>query len=170
MSNDDAQELRKKVLEDVARKADRDFADTRYDWLRSRGRRRALVLLTMAFVVVYGLGNYFAWPVTTLVTLILFGVCLWLLRVAVRGITDYPDEIVDERMREVRGVTYRYAFLGVMCLLSLYLIVYIGNQLLAKSDIVAPMTADQLHELAFMFFFASMALPTAIFAWNEPEV
>ncbi len=170
MANNESQELRKRVIDDVARKADRDFADTRYDWLRSQRRRRLLVTLTMVFVAAYGWGNYYDWPVMTLATLILFGVCLWLLRIAVRGITDYPDEIVDERMREVRGLTYRYAFLGVMALLSIYLVGYIVNQLLAKSGLVVPMSADQLHELAFMFFFAGMALPSAIFAWNEPEV
>ena len=170
MTNNDAQELRKKVLEDVARKADRDFADTRYDWLRSQRRRRLLVLLTMALVAVYGWGNYYEWPVTTLVALVLFFGCLWLLRIAVRGITDYPDEIVDERMREVRGLTYRYAFLGVMALFSIYLVFYIFNQLLAKAGLVTLMSAEQLHELGFTVFFTSMALPSAIFAWSEPEV
>ena len=155
--------------EDVRQKADRDFSDTRYNWLRTQPRRRTLVITTYFLVAIYGYTTYNDLPLITLPTLILYMLCLWLLRVSVRGVTDYPDEVVDERMREQRGYTYRYAFLGVMGLMSLYLVFYIGNQVLAKPGYVPAMTADQLHEGAFTLFFAALALPSAIYAWSEPD-
>ncbi len=161
-------DLRERAMVDVREKADRDFSDTRYNWLRTQPRRRLLVVLTYLLVLSYGTTNYFDLPFATLPALLLFMGCIWLLRVSVRGVTDYPDEVVDERMREMRGYTYRYAFMGVMVIMSGYLVIYIANQLLAKPGYVLPMTADQLHDLAFVTFFACMALPSAIYAWNEP--
>lgn len=154
---------------EIGAKADRDFSDTRYNWVRKPGRRKALVIVTFALVAVYGAANYFDWPLVALPALIGFGACYWLLRVSVRGVTDYPDEFVDERMREARGYTYRYAFIGATLLVSTYLITYIANQLMAKGGLVQPMSADQLHDLGFVLLFSCIALPSAIHAWLEPE-
>lgn len=155
--------------QDIRSKAHRDFSDTRFNWIRTPSRRKALVMTTFLFVGLYGASNYLDWPLIALPALIAFGACYWLLRVSVRGVTDYPDEVVDERMREARGYTYRYAFIGTTGLTSLYLIAYIVNQLLAKAEFVLPMSADQLHDLAFVLLFSSIALPSAIHAWLEPE-
>lgn len=155
-------------MSDVERKAARDFSDTKYDWIRTEARRRLLVIITFALVLAYGLSNYFDLVFVTLPALIGYMICLWLLRMSVRGITDYPDDIVDERMREKRGYTYRYAYLGVMILISAYMVIYIANQVLAKPGYVSPITADQLHDMCFAFFFAGLALPSALYAWTEP--
>ena len=169
MTDQKARELRNTAMSDVELKAARDFADTKYNWIRTSGRRRALVVLTFTLVFVYGLSNYFDMVFVTLPALLAYMACLWLLRVSVRGVTVYPDELVDERMRELRGYTYRYAYLGVMVLLSGFLIAYIVNQLLAKPGYAEAMTADQLHDLFFAFFFACLALPSALYAWTEPD-
>ncbi|MEL7298641.1 MAG: hypothetical protein AAGJ86_13335 [Pseudomonadota bacterium] len=167
MTNPDAQRLREQVLNDVERKAARDLSDTRYDFIRPLSRRRALTVASFALLVVYAIADYFDQSLIVLPVFLTWGASLFLLRMAIRGLTDYPDEIVDERIREVRGTTYRYAFMGVIVLLSGYLSIYIANQLLAKGGLVLPMTADQLHDLAFPLFFGCMMMPTAIFAWNE---
>ncbi len=170
MTNDKARELRREMIDEVRRKADRDFHDTRYDFVRPLGRRRALVVITFILLLGYGVLNYYDYPEFVLPILILWGICMWLLRMSTRGITDYPDEIVDERMRQVRGLTYRYAFMGSIVVISGYISIYIINQLWAKFGSAIPMTADQLHDMAFCMFFACMSLPSAIFAWNEQIV
>ncbi|MEO0422035.1 MAG: hypothetical protein AAF184_06850 [Pseudomonadota bacterium] len=165
-----AQELRREMLQRVEQMAEREFADTRFDWLRSLPRRRALVVVCYTTLVLYGIGVFGGFAVLTLVSLIAYMATLWLLRLAVRSAVDLPEEVVDERMRAVRGVTYREAFIGTMVLMSAYLMVYIGNALLAKQGVFAPITADQLHELAFVMFFAALALPGALYAWRERHV
>ncbi len=169
MTSRDSAELRKRMLDQTAAKAEQDFSDTRFDWLRTRSARRRSVLLTFAVLLAYGFGVYNDWPITALVALLTYFGMIFVLRTSVRGVTDYPDELVDERMREERGHAYRLAFIGTMALSSLYLIMYIGNQLLAKAGSVSPMTADQLHDSFFVFFFASMILPSAIYAWTQDE-
>ncbi|MEN7343280.1 MAG: hypothetical protein AAAFM81_10070 [Pseudomonadota bacterium] len=166
-TRDQVKERREEMLQQVEEKAERDFSDTRYNFVRSQVRRRWLVVLSYVLLTGYGLSSVFDFPGAALALLIVWGASVWLLRTAIRGLTDYPDELVDERIREVRGQTYRLAFLGANCLFSLYLVIYIVNQLLAKPGIFLPMSADTLHELAFPFFFGMMVLPTAIFAWRE---
>lgn len=170
MVNQEADKLRQEMLDKVAEKAKRDFSDTRFDFLRPLERRRMLVIVSYALVLAYGVLNHFDQPLWVLPTLITWGISLWLLRLSTRGITDYPDELVDERMREVRGLTYRYAFMGCIIFMSVFMIIYIANQLLAKGGSVEYITADQLHDMSFCLFFACMALPSAIYAWNEKLV
>ncbi|MEL7312641.1 MAG: hypothetical protein AAFN07_14100 [Pseudomonadota bacterium] len=167
MTNPDAQKLRREMIDDVRRKAERDFHDTRYDFVRPLGRRRALVVLVFTLLAAYAVLNYFDYPEFVLPVFLLWGVSLWLIRMSTRGIVDYPDEIVDERMRSVRGQTYRYAFMGACVFMSAYMVFYIANQLMAKQGWVLPTTADQMHDLSFCLFFACMSLPSAIYAWNE---
>lgn len=169
-TRDRIKERREEMLQQVEEKAARDFSDTRYDFVRSQTRRRWLVVISYVLLTAYGLSSVLDVPEAALALLIFWGVSVWLLRTAIRGLTDYPDELVDERIREVRGQTYRLAFLGANCLFSVYLVIYIANQLLAKSGTVLPMSADTLHDLAFPFFFGMMVLPTAIFAWREKLV
>lgn len=171
MTSMDRDELRQRMIDDAARKAERDFNDTRFNWLRTPRARRACVVLAFAVLVVYGFGIFYDLPVLSLVSLVTYLAMIFVLRTAVRGVTDYPDEVVDERMREERGHTYRLAYIGSMGLASLYLIMYIANQVMAKWGVVQPMSADLLHDSFFVFFFAALILPSAIYAWtiNEPD-
>ena len=166
----DQASLRQAVIDEIADKAERELNDTRYNWLRSLQRRRLLVILSFCLVAVYTVPVYFEWVFVTLPALLAYLGCLWLPRVAVRGITEFPDELVDERMRQKRGHTYRLAFVGSITFMSLYLCLYIGNQVMAKAGWVLPLTADQLHGMAFVMIFASIILPSSIYAWTEPEL
>jgi hypothetical protein len=170
MVNQSTRGVREQFADKTQQQAARSFADTRWNWLRQKARRRALVLVSFSLVSLYGLALYFDWVFVALPALLSFMGTVWLMRVVVRGITDYPDELVDERMREVRGLVYRYAFLATIGLISVYMAAFIINQVLAKAGWAQPMSADQLHDLSFWLFFACMALPSAIFAWREPEI
>lgn len=169
MTSRDRTELRRQMLDDAAKKAAKDFSDTRFNWLRTLRARRCIVLLTFAILLCYALGLFREWHLLTLLSLIAYLAMIFVLRTSVRGITDYPDELVDERMREERGHTYRLAYIGTMALGSLYLVMYIGNQVLARQGVVTPMSADMLHDSFFVFFFAGLVLPSAIYAWTMDE-
>lgn len=166
--NEEAKRLRRDALAMIEDQVERDLNDESWAWLRTRNRRRGLVLLTFSILLIYAFGT--ANPFVTLAALVAYGVCLWLLRKATRTITDIPDELVDERMRDVRGVTYRLSYLGTMTLISVYLVIYIGNRLMAQHEWMTELSAADLHDLAFVLFFACMALPSAVFAWREPEI
>jgi hypothetical protein len=161
--------LRDDVLSQVAADARRDQLDTRYNWLRVRSRRRQVVAITGMSLASLLIGHLLDQPWINLFALLAYMACLWLLRTAVRGMTHYPDELVDERILAARGKTYRLAYMGAMALMVVYLVSYIGNQLIAKLGWITPLSAEALHDYAFVCFFAALALPDAIHAWREPE-
>lgn len=168
--NDKLREAREAFLGQAERQARRELHDQRFAFLRTLPRRRGLVVAVFALVAAYGVGMFADWPVLSLAALLGYMAGLWALRTATRTIPDLPEELVDERMREVRGRTYRLAYIGAMAGLSVYLVVYIANQVMAKAGWLAPMSADGLHDLSFVLLFSCLALPSSIYAWTEREI
>ncbi len=160
---------RDNTLSQAAADVRRDQLDTRYNWLRVQSRRRQLVVITVMSLVTLLLGHLLAQPWVNLFAMLVYLSCLMLLRTAVRGMTHYPDELVDERILAARGKTYRFAYLGAIALMMAYLLSYIGNELAVKFGWMLPLSAEALHDYAFVCFFAALALPDAIHAWREPE-
>lgn len=157
-------------LVDKTDEARRSLDDERYDWLRPLARRRALVTAGLVLICAYAAGVFAEWPVLTLISLLGYIGVLYLLRIAVRAITDLPEELVDERMRQVRGGVYRYAYVGTMGLLSVAIAIFIVNQITTKLGWTTTMTGEQMHELMFVIFFFAMGLPSALYAWREREI
>ena len=176
--NDDAKPTRKEqvrakraeMLELVSESAERDLHDERYDWLRSLSRRRWLVGATLAMPVCYGLTLFYDWPLVSLICLIAYGAAWFLLRRATRLIADLPEEFLDERQLTVRYRAYYHAFLGAAAVLSVLLLIVMANQLLAKAIGSAELSTSQLFDLIIAALFVVLPLPTAIFAWTEPEL
>jgi len=165
----DTEALRQKLLAQ-ADEARRSLDDERYDWIRPLGRRRALVVAGALMILGYAVGMFAGWPVLTLASLLAYIGVLFLLRMAVRAITDLPDEVVDERMRQVRGGIYRHAYIGTMALVSVGIAVFIVNQITTKLGWTGTMTGEHMHELMFVIFFFAMGLPSALYAWSEREI
>ncbi|MEO1034399.1 MAG: hypothetical protein AAFX44_02450 [Pseudomonadota bacterium] len=165
-----AAEIREDVMEKVAEMADRDLHDTRFDAWRSVSNRRRLVIATVVVLLIYGFSNYFEQPIITLLALLAYFALLWLMRIVSRNIPDLPDELVDERMREVRGTVYRHAYLGTVGLLTVAILIDIGLSLASEFTTAQRLTGTQWFDLMFFVFFATLAVPNAIFLWNEPEI
>jgi hypothetical protein len=157
-------------MDDVAERARRGFEDTRFDWLRTRPRRRLLSVLSILLLLLYAIATLNGYPALTLPALIGWGITLWLLRHATRSIPDLPDEVVDERMRKVRGQIYRQSYITVMALLSLYIATFIVNRVWVKFYDASLMTAVQLQDLSFVLFFAGMMVPSILYAWTERDI
>ena len=168
--NKTIQGQRVEIIARVADKAERDLNDTRFDWLRTQPRRRQLSVGLLLLVGLYGFGTIGGYPVVALISIIAYGFGLWALRIATRSIPDLPDELVDERMREVRGTTYRWSYMVVMALISLFMATYIVSKLGTKFGGWAPMSAETMHELTFVLFFLGLAVPSIQFAWTESEI
>lgn len=176
MNKDDFKERvrqqRAAMLETVAPMAERDLYDERYDWLRTPGRRRALVIVTVACVLTSWLAVMADWPLLALITLLSFLGLIFLLRRVGRSIVDLPDELVDERMREVRGLVYRWAYIGMMTCIPMLFVADILLALAEKFEILGltRLTGDQWSDGLMTVFFLGMALPSMIHVWVEPEL
>ena len=89
-----------------------------------------------------------------------------LLRVAVRGISEAPDELLDERQIQIRNTSYRYAYLTMGYLAFFVLGVAIGGPELVLFE---PQGNDGSYlVIASLFAFASA--PSMFLAWRERDI
>jgi amino acid transporter len=172
-------------LEGVTEKGTRALLtdeNSKFKWLRSQRNRRVLVVLNMLGIVLVSLGSYFPTLTTTLnlsteTELLVFSVTaifvIFLtllgysfLRVAVRGIADAPDELLDERQVQIRNTSYRYAYLAMGYLvLALFLLVFFGPDLqMFQSE------GNDGSYLVIATMFAFAAAPSMILAWREKDI
>jgi hypothetical protein len=155
---------------------------SKYSWLRSQRNRRALVVTEILGIILIALGSYYqvlkanlnisagldiaflvTWAVLVLV-MVLGGYSL--LRVAVRGIADAPDELLDERQIQIRNTSFRYAYLSVGYLvIALLLLMFFGPELQLFE---AEGNDGSFLMIATLFAFASA--PSMILAWREKDI
>ena len=81
---------------------------------------------------------------------------------------DLPEAYVDERMRQVRDRHYRLAYITLAGLIApVLLALYIA----ADARLVQWRPQPRhLHALFWVVQIVAMTLPSALVAWNEPEV
>jgi len=156
--------------------------NSKFKWLRSQRNRRVLVVLNILGIVLVSLGSYYpvlktnlnlnsetelvVFSVTALFVIFLTLGAYSYLRIAVRGIADAPDELLDERQIQIRNTSYRYAYLA-MCylILALLLLMFFGPEL----QLFQPEGNDGSY-LAIAALFAFAAAPSMILAWRERDI
>lgn len=156
--------------------------NSKFKWLRYQRNRRMLVVLELLGLVVIALGSYYqsiktnlnisgAVEVITFSLAVIVAIMLTLgayslLRVAVRGIADAPNELLDERQIQIRDSSYRHAYLAMgYLILVLFLIMFFGPDL----RLFEPEGNDGSFLLiASLFAFAS--LPSMFIAWREKDI
>jgi magnesium-transporting ATPase (P-type) len=156
--------------------------NSKFKWLRSQRNRRVLVVLNILGIVLVSLGSYYpvlktnlnlnsetelvVFSVTALFVIFLTLGAYSYLRIAVRGIADAPDELLDERQIQIRNTSYRYAYLA-MCylILALLLLMFFGPDL----QLFQPEGNDGSY-LAIAALFAFAAAPSMILAWRERDI
>ncbi len=156
--------------------------NSKFKWLRSQRNRRILVALNILGIVLVSLGSYYPILKTNLklsgeIELVIFSVsaifvifltlCAYsFLRIAVRGIADAPDELLDERQIQVRNTSYRYAYLAMgYIVLALLLLMFFGPEL----QLFQPEGNDGSF-VAIATMFAFSAAPSMILAWRERDI
>jgi hypothetical protein len=156
--------------------------NSKFKWLRSQRNRRILVLLNALGIVLVSLGSYYPVLKTNLnldaeTDIVIFSVSALFvisltlgaysfLRVAVRGIADAPDELLDERQVQIRNSSYRYAYLSMgYVVLALLLLMFFGPEL----QMFQPEGNDGSY-LAIATLFAFAAAPSMILAWRERDI
>jgi hypothetical protein len=156
--------------------------NSKFKWLRYQRNRRMLVVLELLGLVVIASGSYYQSIKTNLnisgtAETIIFSLAAIaaimltlgaysLLRVAVRGIADAPNELLDERQIQIRDSSYRQAYLAMgYLILVLFLIMFYGPDL----QLFQPEGNDGSFLLiASLFAFAS--LPSMFIAWLEKDI
>lgn len=172
-------------LEGVTEKGTRALLsdeNSNFKWLRSQRNRRILVLVNILGLVLVALGSYYPTlkanldisletELTIIVVLALLVVSMvvggyTLLRVAVRGIADAPDELLDERQVQIRNTSFRYAYLAMGYLvLALLLLMFFGPELqMFQSE------GNDGSYLMIATLFAFAAAPSMILAWREKDI
>ena len=170
-------------LEGVTEKGTRALLtdeNSNFKWLRSQRNRRVLVVINMLGLALIALGSYYptlkaglnltteseiAILVDFLVVIMVLG-GYTLLRVAVRGIADAPDELLDERQIQVRNTSFRYAyFLMSYLVLALLLLMFFGPDLqLFGSE------GNDGSYLMIATLIACLSAPSMILAWRERDI
>jgi hypothetical protein len=157
--------------------------NSKFRWLRPQRNRRILVALMALGLFSLAMGSY--WPTlqtgsltldggaeiviySVTVIFVIFAVLMGysFLRVAVRGIADAPDELLDERQVQIRNTSFRYAYLAMGYLvLSLLLLLFFGPELqLFQTE------GNDGSYLAIATMFAFAAAPSMILAWRERDI
>lgn len=164
-------EKREDFLRLAEAQAQRRLHDVRWNFLRTRQNRKRLIVAIYTILTIYGVANFLDQPFVVLPALVAYLVLLLLLQTVSRGIVDMPQELADERMREVRGDVYRYSFLGAVGIFSLIMIldiiIAVANKAGAPLD---RLSGTQWMDMMFLAFFMTLPLPNAIFLWTEPEL
>jgi hypothetical protein len=156
--------------------------NSKFKWLRSQRNRRVLVVLNILGIVLVSLASYYQiqeidFNVSTEIEILIFSVIavfvifltlgsMLFLRIAVRGIADAPDELLDERQIQIRNTSFRYAYLSMGYLvLALLLLMFFGPDL----QLFEPEGNDGSYlMIATLFAFASA--PSMILAWREKDI
>jgi len=156
--------------------------NSKFKWLRSQRNRRVLVILEIVGLLLVALASYyetfkqnlslspdvelgfFVAMAILVIVLVLGGYSL--LRIAVRGIADAPDELLDERQIQIRNTSYRFAYLAMgYLIIALLLLIFFGPEV---SLFQAEGNEGSYLMIAILFAFASA--PSMILAWREKDI
>jgi hypothetical protein len=172
-------------LEGVTEKGTRALLtdeNSKFRWLRSQRNRRILVVTNLLGIVLVGLASYSAnlktdlnisteaeitvFSVWAIVVIVLTLGAYSFIRIAVRGIADAPDELLDERQIQIRNTSYRYAYFG-MCyvVLAVLLMMFFGPDLQLFQN-----GGNDGSFLVIATLFAFAAAPSLILAWRERDI
>ena len=152
----------------LADDAERLQRDTRLDAWRTLGRRRGLVLATLAALAAVAALAWLDRAVALLIAIAVAAGLYVLLRRVVRGMADLPDAFVDERVRAMRNERYRYAYQVLSAVVMLLLLAgYIATD---ASRLAWQPEARHLHAAFWTVLGISLALPSMLVAWGEREL
>lgn len=155
---------------DLERKVERTQTDQRFQWLRTRGARRAVVVVSALLLIALIPGYAQAGSLIGTIILIATWVSWVALRVSVRTVADLPDRFLDERQRMLRDRAYVGAFRIyasiVGGLTTVGLIAFIVVQ--ENDQVTLTTTWPQAFGLAIFVITLPILLPSMVVAWRDP--
>jgi MFS family permease len=142
--------------------------DTRFDWLRTRRSRIALVALMVVILIV----NAAVWVMLPQAGIfwVLIGIVVgWALRMSVRAMADLPEEYLDERQNQVRDRAYADAYRWFVEATLVAAVITLLLYLLLSTDDQWTVTFTFGGLMAAFWTFAGLALtlPSMVLALRE---
>ncbi|UYN82700.1 MAG: hypothetical protein KIT89_08105 [Microcella sp.] len=163
-----ARERNEKAVSEMAESVMRD---TRWDALRTRGGRLAVVGVMIAMLVAMPLAWLFLPALAALGVVGLAAVAWWALRMSVRVIADLPEEYLDERQSRQRDRSYVDAyrwFVGLTLVAATAALIWFV--IVSENDLV---TVEISWGAAMAIFWAfeglALTLPSIALALREPD-
>lgn len=153
----------------VRERSVRQFDDERFDWLRRRPARVAVVVAYVTATVVMA-WTWYLGTAAGVGGLALWGCAFVALHRSVRSVADLPDDALDERLRRDRDASYVSAYrlvagvLGVaMGLLFVQVVVADANE---ETDLLT-VGVDDTNAVFWVTFSLLLGVPSIAMAWRR---
>ena len=131
---------------------------------RTRGRRRALVVLVVAVLAAMAVWAHLN-PnemVLALAGIVAVAVLMVVLRVLTRAVAETPRRDLDERDRDLRDAAWRQAYLVTLVVLVLF----VGYAMVVGDG---PGGGDQAMRVGLALVLGCVSAPTLALAWTLPN-
>lgn len=141
----------------------------------SRGRRRALVLVTqlgmVAYVLAYAFTRVDSWRVFALVLCLqsLYMVIFFRFLRPVMAEVIKKDRDLDERELSLRNAAHYQAYQILTVAITMVIVGPLAASLYLGVDLPLRITHWHLVALYLLFMNLSASLPASVVAWNEPD-
>jgi hypothetical protein len=157
---------------------EKSLYDTKWNGLRTPSALRSLVISSNVFL---WLGSIFLWSVGdsvwsaySLIHILLLFVFWYLLRQAVRLVSDAPADLLDERMNQERNQNYFTAYqalAGMASLIAVIFMLYVFTQDSSETgdgfNYTINFTFPQSQAVFWFIYFYVFALPSMVTAWRD---
>lgn len=155
----------------VADMADSVMRDTRWDWMRTRRARRAIVGVMIAMLVAIPLAWVFLPSLAALGVVAIAAIVWWALRMSVRVVADLPQEYLDERQARVRDRAYYDAYRWIAGItLAAATAALIWFVVVSEDDLVSiDLTWGVAMAVFWTFEGLALSLPSIALALREPD-
>jgi hypothetical protein len=158
----------------MERRVEQQMTDTRFNGLRGRAGRRALVAAMTVAIVVGPVAWLVGGSVWGIVSVVVSAALWWALQISVRTVADLPEEYLDERQRRVRDRAYVEAyriFAGLMVIgasAGLVAFIVLGQD---PDTWSIALTWDAVSAIFWAVMASALALPSMVLAVRErPEL
>ena len=155
----------------VADMADSVMRDTKWDWMRARPARLAIVGVMIGLLVAIPFSWIFLPDLVALGVVGLAALVWWALRMSVRVIADLPEEYLDERQARLRDRAYVESykwFAGLTLIAATAALIWFVFA--SENDVV---TLDITWSGAMAIFWAfeglALTLPSMVLALRETD-
>ncbi|MDX2024949.1 hypothetical protein [Microcella sp.] len=155
----------------VAEMADTVMHDTRFDWMRTRRARIAIVGAMIALLVAIPVAWMTLPSLAALGVIALAAVVWWALRMSVRVVADLPDEYLDERQARVRDRAYLEAYRWFASITLLAATVALVWFVVTSENDLVTVEITWAGAMAVFWTFEGLALtlPSIVIALREPD-
>jgi hypothetical protein len=161
-----------------SKSVEKSLTDTKWNGLRTSSALRSLVISSNVFlwagsIFLFSVGDS-VWSAYSLIHILVLFVFWYLLRQAVRLVSDAPADSLDERMNQERNQNYFTAYqalAGMASLIAVIFMLYVFTQDTSETgdgfNYTISFTWPQSQAVFWFIYFYVFALPSMVTAWRD---